>query len=214
MAIDSIHVERFKSLYDVSLELGHVNVFIGANGAGKSNLLEALGITGCAAAGRIDDQALLRRGVRPGVPRIYKSSFPKSPKNPSIRITVKGKGKSEYFIGIVNQGKVPRPFWSFQHERLDDGDRTIASRGPRVGTASIHGQKIHDERSASLAIQARANLKTSQACRELLSNLDDYAIFSPVTPVLRGVAQDNAPRAPVGLFGGGLPEVRVHEIVS
>src|ERR1700759_1196888 len=35
-----IHVERFKSLYDVDVELGHVNVFIGANerieaGAGK-----------------------------------------------------------------------------------------------------------------------------------------------------------------------------------
>lgn len=34
-----LHVERFKSLYDVDVELGHINVFIGANGSGKSNLL-------------------------------------------------------------------------------------------------------------------------------------------------------------------------------
>jgi predicted ATPase len=73
-----IHVERFKSLYDVDVELGHVNVFIGANGSGKSNLLEAIGVIGAAAFGSVDDQALLRRGVRPGVPRIYKSRFPRA----------------------------------------------------------------------------------------------------------------------------------------
>ncbi|MBI2376947.1 MAG: hypothetical protein HYV07_23305 [Deltaproteobacteria bacterium] len=47
---------------------------------------------------------------------------------------------------------------------------------------------------------------TEQLTRELLAELDDYAIFAPVTPVLRGIAQDTASRSPVGLFGGGLPE--------
>src|SRR5262245_768864 len=110
-----IHIERFKSLYDVEVELGNVNVFVGANGSGKSNLLEAIGVIGAAGFGSVDDQALLRRGVRPGVPRIYKSAFPKSPKDPSIRITAEtdreGTSHAEYFIGISNQGKVPKPYW-------------------------------------------------------------------------------------------------------
>jgi hypothetical protein len=143
--------------------------------------------------------------VRPGVPRIYKSAFPKAKKDPSIRITVEAK-TSSYFIGIVNQAKVPRPFWQFQHENLHDDGQSIASRGPKKGNARIHGQDIRDERSASLAIQARANLETSEATRDFLSILDDYAIFAPVTPVLRGIAPDTAARAPVGLFGGALPE--------
>jgi hypothetical protein len=42
--------------------------------------------------------------------------------------------------------------------------------------------------------------------REILDVLDDYAVFAPVTPVLRGIAPDTAPRNPVGLFGGQLPE--------
>jgi energy-coupling factor transporter ATP-binding protein EcfA2 len=206
-AIGTIHIERFKSIYDAEFEPGAVNVFIGANGAGKSNILEALGIIGAAAAGRIDDQALLRRGVRPGVPRIYKSAFPKSKKDPSIRITVKDAiGEAEYFVGIVNQGKKPQPFWHFQHERIKAGAETIASRGPASGSARVHGKKISDERSTSLAPQARSNLATSNAARELLSALDDYAIFAPTTPVLRGIAPDSAPRAPVGLYGGGLPD--------
>jgi predicted ATPase len=206
MALTSIKVERFKSLESVEIELGQVNVFVGANGAGKSNLLEAIGVIGAAAAGRVDDQALLRRGVRPGVPRIYKSAFPSKKKDPSIRITVRADGRTEYLIGIVNQGKVPRPFWQFQHENLKADEKSIASRGPRNGSARIHGEPIHDERSASLAVQARVSLKTNAAARAMLAILDDYAIFSPVTPVLRGIAPDTAPRSPVGLFGGALPE--------
>jgi energy-coupling factor transporter ATP-binding protein EcfA2 len=40
----TVTVKDFKSLKDVHVELGQVNVFVGANGAGKSCLLEAVGI--------------------------------------------------------------------------------------------------------------------------------------------------------------------------
>ena len=33
-----ITIQNFKSLYDVSFEPGRVNVFIGANGSGKSSV--------------------------------------------------------------------------------------------------------------------------------------------------------------------------------
>ena len=208
-----IHVERFKSLYDVDVELGHVNVFIGANGSGKSNLLEAIGVIGAAAFGSVDDQALLRRGVRPGVPRIYRSAFPKARRDPSIRITAfgdeTGAKRALYFIGISNQGKVPRPYWTFMYERIEAGegkDKGLASRSPASGSARVFGEPVRDDRMRSLAIQVRANLKASQSIRDLLDLLNDYAIFSPVTPVLRGIAPDTAPRVPVGLFGGSLPE--------
>lgn len=149
----------------------------------------------------------MRRGVRPGVPRIYKSAFPIRERDPSIRITAATDDrKSEYFIGISNQGTPPKPYWSFRHERIDDGGRTIASRGPKAGAAKVFAEKVRDERSRSLAIQVRGNMKASQSARDLLGLLDDYAIFSPVTPVLRGIAPDTAPRLPIGLFGGGLPD--------
>lgn len=54
--------QNLQSLEDVTVDLGRVNVFIGANGSGKSNLLEALGILSAAADGRVDDQSLLARG--------------------------------------------------------------------------------------------------------------------------------------------------------
>ena len=78
--LTNLSVIRFKSLVNLDLDLGRVNVFVGANGSGKSNLLEALGVLAAAAYGRVDDESLLRRGVRPGVPRLYKTAFPLSPK--------------------------------------------------------------------------------------------------------------------------------------
>ena len=77
--LERLSVKTFKSLDDVTVDLGLVNVFIGANGSGKSNLLEALGVLSAAADGKVDDQALLARGVRPGLPAQYKSAFPALP---------------------------------------------------------------------------------------------------------------------------------------
>jgi len=41
-AISRLHIQGFRSLRDVTLEFGRVNVLIGANGSGKSNLLSFL----------------------------------------------------------------------------------------------------------------------------------------------------------------------------
>ena len=59
--LDTLTVRTFKSLEDVAVDLGLVNVFIGSNGSGKSNLLEALGVLSAAADGKVDDMATPRQ---------------------------------------------------------------------------------------------------------------------------------------------------------
>lgn len=49
--VERFSVRTFKSLEDVTVQLGQVNVFIGANGSGKSNLLEALGVLSAGCSG-------------------------------------------------------------------------------------------------------------------------------------------------------------------
>ena len=75
MRLREIHIKGFKSIVDQTVSLGRVNCFIGANGVGKSNVLEAMGVLGAAASGRVDDEAIIRRGVRAGLPRLFKTSF-------------------------------------------------------------------------------------------------------------------------------------------
>ncbi|HWU86951.1 MAG TPA: AAA family ATPase [Kofleriaceae bacterium] len=202
--LTSVSVKAFKSLHDVTVDLGHVNVLIGANGSGKSNLLESIGVIGAATSGRIDDQALLRRGIRPGVPAIYKSAFAENKIANLIKIEIESNEEASYWINITNPIQKPGPWWVFQHEDVRHGAKEIASRSPR-GTKLL-GKKIKLDNRASVGAACRANMETPSPVRAILDALDDYAVFAPVTPVLRGIAPDTAPRNPVGLFGGQLAE--------
>ena len=40
--IQKVHIQNFKSLRDVSVELERFTVFVGANGSGKTSVLEAI----------------------------------------------------------------------------------------------------------------------------------------------------------------------------
>jgi hypothetical protein len=201
----SLTVKDFKSLKDVTLELGKVNVFIGANGAGKSCLLEAIGILGSCAAGAVDDQALLRRGVRPGVPELYKSSFGIEKIAPKISLLATSVENVSYHAYITNPPKNPGPYWIFGNETLSYRGSDLASRGPK-GNASALKLSVPLENSRSVTTLVRASQDTPSQVRDFLSVLDGFAIFAPVTPVLRGIAPDSAPRSPVGLYGGQLAE--------
>src|SRR5204862_6399606 len=99
-SLQHLEIDDFKSLKDVGIDLGQVNVLVGPNGAGKSNLLEALGILGAAASGRVDDQALLRRGVRPGVPELYKSAFTGAKLSNFVKVTASA-GDCSYALTIT-----------------------------------------------------------------------------------------------------------------
>ena len=197
--LENLSIRTFKSLEDVTVELGLVNVFIGANGSGKSNLLEALGVLSAAADGKVDDQTLLARGVRPGLPAFYKSAFPaKRGKRvpPHLYFEACSAG-AKYLVTLHNPLKEPAPAWRFKHERWEEDGVTITGRAPRVAT------RANPERGLAAL---KAVEVTEGAALDLLSLLQGYVIFSPTTPVLRGVAPETQPRQPVGLSGGNLPQ--------
>ena len=197
--LDSLSVRTFKSLDDVTVDLGLVNVFIGANGSGKSNLLEALGVLSAAADGKVDDQALLARGVRPGLPVLYKSAFPvRSGKRipPHLYFGARS-AQAGYEVSLHNPLRDPAPAWRFKTESWKgDDDRPVGRPPPQ-------GIKRNPERgfSALNAVEVPAG-----PALDLLRLLQGYVIFSPTTAVLRGIAPETQPRQPVGLSGGNLPK--------
>ena len=197
--LETLTVRTFKSLEDVTVDLGLVNVFIGANGSGKSNLLEALGVLSAAADGKVDDQTLLARGVRPGVPALYKSAFPAKPGKripPHLSFGAFGDG-AKYEITLHNPLEQPAPAWRFKTEWWEDDDEGgLVGRSPR-GPAETNPER---GLAALKAVEV-----TSGAAFDLLRLLQGYVIFSPTTSVLRGVAPETQPRQPVGLSGGNLP---------
>ena len=73
--IRELHINNYKSLHDLTLDVGRFNVFIGENGCGKSNLLEAIALAAAAAADKLDHEFLTSRGIRVTEPQLMRSAF-------------------------------------------------------------------------------------------------------------------------------------------
>ncbi len=205
--IERLSVKTFKSLEDVTVELGHVNVFIGANGSGKSNLLEALGVLSAAANGKVDEQALLARGVRSGVPKLYKSAFPAQTgtRIPSHLSFGAYSAQAEYQVCLWNNLRDPKPVWTFKTESWKENDTQLAGRSPA-------SREKHDRNKERGLAALKAVEVTEGPALSLLESLQSYVIFSPATAVLRDVAPETQPKTPVGLSGGNLLSA-VHNLV-
>lgn len=198
MTIRKVQISGFKSIHTETLELGRVNCFIGANGVGKSNLLEAIGVLGAAANGVVDDEALLRRGVRAGLPRLFKSSFASERTPVHIGVGVTAADGAAYRVSLLNPLESPEPAWSYKTEVLTDGVREIVSDGVR--------NKKNLNPKAGLAALCLVEVEPDNPAARLMQCLQDYAIYCPNTPALRATVPDTQPRAPVGLSGGQLAE--------
>jgi energy-coupling factor transporter ATP-binding protein EcfA2 len=83
--IRELTIKNYKSILDHTLELGRINVFIGENGCGKTNLLEAVAMAAAALTDKLDVEDLFNRGMRVARPSLMHSSFP-GPKSEEIVI--------------------------------------------------------------------------------------------------------------------------------
>lgn len=199
MIIRKLTVKGFKTLLqEEPIELGRVNCFIGANGVGKSNILEALGVLGAAANGIVDDESLLRRGVRAGVPKLYKTSFASVRTPAHIGIDIVSDSGATYRASLLNPLESPEPSWSYKTEYLSDGTEEIITDGVR--------SKKNLNPQAGLAALKLVDLKENNAATQLMRVLQEYAIYCPNTPTLRGIVPDQQSRRPIGLSGGMLAE--------
>jgi len=75
--VKSVEVQNFKSISNLKLELGRINVFIGENGSGKSNILEAVAFGAAASANKLDKEFLVSKGMRVPEPKLVRSAFNK-----------------------------------------------------------------------------------------------------------------------------------------
>jgi energy-coupling factor transporter ATP-binding protein EcfA2 len=195
--IEKLNVKGFKSLESVEVELGQVNVFIGANGSGKSNLLEAVSVLGAAAYGVVDEESLTRRGCRAGI--FYRTMFEPASAPADTIIEAIGADGCSYVADLTSpdfrlreRGKA----WLFRGEVLSNSKLRVVER------PSVNGTFLGDP-EAGLAALKRAELEASNPAAELLKLLSEFNIYEPDTPVLRGTIKE-PPRDPIGLSGGGL----------
>lgn len=73
--VEHIRIRNYKSIVDLTLNLGRFNVVIGTNGCGKSNILEAITMASAAHQNKLDTEFLLNRNIRVTEPAFMTNAF-------------------------------------------------------------------------------------------------------------------------------------------
>lgn len=207
MDLKRICVGNFKSLYDASFEPGKINVFIGANGSGKSTVLEAVGLLSAAMTDRVDAASLQRRGVRLSVPTLYKSNFKDiKRRNPTINLSLEWNDNDvahDFRYDVHLTTPTDTDYWKYHSEAFfqDGAQKWGRSNASRQQSNNYIGFFLIDDD------------KDLENGRKIARALSNYGIFQPNTMTLRGTIPDPSQSAPLGLNGGRLAE-SIKELLS
>ena len=200
MNLKRICVGNFKSLYDASFEPGKINVFIGANGSGKSTVLEAVGLLSAAMTDRVDAASLQRRGVRLSVPALYKSNFKDiKRRNPTINLSLEWNDSDtahDFRYDVHLTTPTDTDYWKYHSEAFfqDGVQKWGRSNASRQQSNNYIGFFLIDDD------------KDLENGRKIARALSNYGIFQPNTMTLRGTIPDPSQSGTLGLNGGRLAE--------
>ncbi|MFN7116986.1 MAG: AAA family ATPase [Saprospiraceae bacterium] len=191
--VKQIHIENYKSVQSLDIELGRLNVFIGANGCGKTNILEAIALGSAAAADKLDHEFLGSRGIRVTEPKWMKSGF-----------------KNEFF-----DKEILIKFSSFEHwlslvinYYKDIEDDFFSKWEAQMNTSEDEDRKFIDESLYEHLPEHTAKWETiakSLKSKILIINLrlSTFLIFSPENYFLRRFEGESQIK-PLGIRGEGL----------
>lgn len=197
--IQKISIKNFKSIKSIEFDTGQINVIIGENGSGKSNILEGIALGGAASLDLLTNEFLFSRGIRiqdPG--NIFHT------KQKEILIEIrdikletysyqikynKKKGLYDYF----NEG-----YLSFLKKNYEDLVNTkINKEKTNFNNISLENQEIIAEVTKDII----AKLEIGE--KNINSDLSNFLIFSPEVKALRNF-YDEAQVSPLGINGEGL----------
>ena len=196
--IEKIAIKNFKSLYDVSFEPGKVNVFIGANGSGKSSVLEAIGILSAAMSDRVNNNALQRKGIRLSTSALYKSKFSSiKMEGATVDFNIEWENRDSKYSYLTYLA-VPKEddSWKYFAENVMKNNESVFGRSNRSATQTNN----------KVGYYALAEQLAKDEYREFLKYIENYGIYQPDTLTLRGTVPDPAQTMPIGLNGGRLAE--------
>ncbi len=180
--IEKIHIQNFKSIYDLELEVGRVNLFIGENGSGKSNLLEALVFVSASESNMLANEFLVSRGLRVPEPELMRSAFEEEDKSKDIMIE----------IDYLEKDKKISDTYYFSHDNKLYSNWEFTSK--LIINEGYYYANIVDEKTY--------NRYSSLIIKNLI-NFKNFIIYSPENTALRTFSKEGQIQ-PLGINGEGL----------
>lgn len=202
--LSKIEINNYKSILNDTIELGQFNVFIGANGCGKSNILEAIATVGASMANEFNFEGLYNRGVRMARPDLTTSSFVSLSKKDSVDINFEFdfEGKIEQYRASLTPKK-PNDFYT---EWIDKNNESIDD----IAINNITQKLLEEYNKNSISgdtistILSEGFSKKNYKSASYYNLLTEYAIFNLNTKSLRGVIPADSRKTPLGINGEGL----------
>jgi len=181
LMIHKVKISNFKSINELELELGRVNVLIGENGCGKTNILETIALGSVAADGGYNDAVLAMRGVRITEAHLMASLFAQNKDKTSI-----------IFFNKKNE--------QLETERIYDDNSALAYSGRFHAYANYELPALSEVKE-----QAVDSYKNRTAITQLFEDdqLLSFCIFQPEYRCLRRF-EDESEIKPLGIRGEGL----------
>lgn len=206
--ISNVTIKNYKSVVDVSLPLGRFNLLIGANGCGKSNILEGIAMGAAASSDKLDYEYFANRGMRVVEPRFMLPAFDEINEE-KIMIEVTGeKGDISSFNLHFNKDSKPAKWEddSVSFYKLVSYLKNASHKEDGASVSELE-QVLKDlvkERGDNFVL----NIKVGSREKGLTimspnSGLEQFLIYSLEESKLRGA--DNSNRTfPMGRHGEGL----------
>lgn len=201
--IKRIKIENYKSIVDQTLDIGAFNVVIGANGCGKSNILEAIAMAALSSSGALLPEMFESRGIRLSDSRFMRSAFEDVDKE-FITLQVETTSGDESLYRIHYNTELKPALWE---DVVEEETKAL------ITTIKNHGQKYkikdllaflnnRDDRNAINVNLLEGENHQLVLTRSRVNGLRSFTIYSLEESSLRSL--DSMPSTKLGRTGKGL----------
>ena len=201
--IKRIKIENYKSIVDQTLELGAFNVVIGANGCGKSNILEAIAMAALSSSGGLLPEMFESRGIRLSDSRFMRSAFEDTDKEYiSLQVETTGGDESLYRIHYNTELR-PAQWEDVVEEETKALITTVKDHGQKYKIKDLVAfLKSRDDRNAINVNLLEGENHQLILTRSRVNGLRSFTIYSLEESALRSL--DSMPSTKLGRTGKGL----------
>lgn len=198
--IEKIQIMNFKSVIALELELGKLNVFIGENGCGKTNILEAITFGGAATGNKLDNEFLSTRGIRIVEEDLMRSQFSKDLSSPMTSINYFDKINENIHIGIASNYNVVK-----NYQVDEEIDRMFVSTEKdflELPVQEMRNKSIDNDKDL-MSLLNKLNEHKSNIKNNREENIINFLNYAPENYFLRRFEEEGQIR-PLGIRGEGL----------
>jgi predicted ATPase len=191
--INNVSIKNYKSVVDVSLPLGRFNLLIGANGCGKSNILEGIAMGAAASSNKLDYEYFANRGIRVVEPRLMTPAFTEK-QDETILVSIRLDGNIVANYPIVYNKNAKPARWECGVKFDEALSKSDSAQDLFQELENRLGSKV------TIALDPSSNRWTAVAGND---SLDKFLIYSLEENKLRK-ADDSNRTYPLGRHGEGL----------